>query len=144
MTKYYLRPTPNKHNKVNESFDDNELNKIIKSHGGLDPRSFNYDARSRANYDIKKAKPVKYLTQGQFVDLCTTFSLYKPIYEQILQCNDGGIIVLHDADINSVDYYYKVYGRNSNFEDSAKYPSAYKEDTMEERTAKRRLQRKGL
>jgi hypothetical protein len=96
--------------KINESFDNAELTKMITEHGGL--KSFKdvrgYDARGyESSYDLKTAVAQCYIPK-ELADYFSYFNVFEPMVDQILYCNDGGAIVISN-DYNRHDPEYPAY-----------------------------------
>lgn len=140
---------------VNESFDNNKLNALIADHDGL--KSFKsvhgYDARGHeVDYDLKTAVPVGYIP-ANCIEYFDFFNKFKPMVEQILYCNDGGIIVIserEDTILNrNQDPAYKEYNakmrkRNNAFRDKYDAPHYIYAGIDRTGTESRRKVRAGL
>lgn len=113
MTRYYLRPAQNKRNRINESFDDNRIQETIEKHGGL--RKSQHDARINASYDIKNSTFKEYIDENLWDEIRSSLDIDLPIREQILECNDGGVIVIGEGYGSGADYRDKIWKRNYKF-----------------------------
>ena len=84
---------------LNEDFNNDELTNMVREHGGLatgggyrstsDARAFNYTD------NIANMRPKGYIEPDQ-IEILDMFDWFEPIQEQVLWCNDGGIIVVKD------------------------------------------------
>lgn len=119
-------------NSINESFDDSNLSELIANHRGLKKYNVKYDdARyNELSYDLKKAVAVGYIPKDIVEEYLNMFSTVLPLNQQMLVCNDGGVIVIEQPNIFKVDYPDKEYdqkvrSRNDNFRNDygvEKYP----------------------
>ena len=114
-------------NTMNESFDDQELSKMVADHEGLISfkGKYNYsgvwDARqNEVGFDLKAARPAGYISK----DILTALEnehvdFWKPLKEQLLFCNDGGAIIIERPDepytMKDTPYEAKVRKRNDRF-----------------------------
>lgn len=91
---------------VNESFDNAELTKMIADHDGLKTfkEVYGYDARGyESSYDLKTAAAQCYIPE-ELANYFGYFNIFEPLVDQILYCNDGGIIVI-SKDHNKPSYW---------------------------------------
>ena len=119
-------------NSINESFDDSNLSELIANHRGLKKYNVKYDdARyNELSYDLKKAVAVGYIPKDIVEEYLNMFSTVLPLNQQMLVCNDGGVIVIEQPNIFKTDYPDKEYeqkvrSRNDNFRNDhgvEKYP----------------------
>lgn len=139
---------------VNESFDNSKLNALIADHDGLKSfkRAYGYDARGHeVDYDLKTAAPVGYIP-ADCVKYFDFFNQFKPMVEQILYCNDGGIIVIsesldalsRDQDPAYKEYNAKMRKRNDAFRDEYNEPHYKYAGIDRTATESRRKVRAGL
>ena len=86
---------------LKEDFSNTELTNLVREHGGLvstDELVGRYGARSYESWsNIANMRPVGYINpeEAHIIDMFNTF---KPINEQILYCNDGGVIVVEGTE----------------------------------------------
>lgn len=120
QNKYY------KSRRLNESFMDDELTKLVTDHDGLKkPEEYDPDARIYVNhFDIRYARPCGYIPKDIFEEYFTLLNSYDSLNEQLLMCNDGGAIVIakgFDEPRGNADTAYetpyqdKIHGRGNNY-----------------------------
>lgn len=115
-----------KSRRLNESFMDDELTKLVADHDGLKkPEEYDPDARIYVNhFDIRYARPCGYIPKDIFDEYFTLLNSYDSLNEQLLMCNDGGAIVIAkglneprgNADTAyETPYQDKIHGRGNNY-----------------------------
>lgn len=114
---------------INESFTDKMLSSMVAEHGGLKKLTHNYEPDARLhnnNFDIQYAKPTVYIPADIVRDYINGgINPFKPLCEQILMCNDGGIIVIEGSEDEpkakngswETPYMEKIHSRGNNFRD---------------------------
>lgn len=140
--------------KINESFDNTELTKMITDHDGL--KSFKEvrgnDARGyESSYDLKTAVAQCYIPKA-LANYFGYFNVFEPLVNQILYCNDGGIIVI-SKDYNRPSswndpeypaYEKKMRARNNAFREKYGEPHFRWTGVDKTGTTNRRMERHGL
>ena len=115
--------------KLNESFNDNKISNAINKHGGIDKRLRDFGAIHYADYDLKNAKYVGYLTP-ETVENIEEVSLRFKLRKDLIYTNDGGAIVVS----NTTSYNFtgkrnewqdKVSKRNKNWGEEEKNKEKY-------------------
>ena len=105
---------------IKESFEDDGLADMVKSHGGLAKNLAFHDARRYGmNHDIRYMKPVAYISEEEY-EVLNKLNWFNPINEQLLICNDGGAIVVEKGDEPMgngyrSEYQDKMYSRTKNY-----------------------------
>ena len=122
---------------INESFTDKALSSMVAEHGGLKKLTdkYEYDARLYNNsFDIQYAKPCVYIPKDVVSEyIIGGINPFKPLCEQILRCNDGGIIIIEQGEDEpkakngswEKPYMEKIHSRGNNFRDdngASQYP----------------------
>jgi hypothetical protein len=114
---------------LNESFNDNKISNAINQHGGIDKRLREFGAIHYADYDLKNAKYVGYLTP-ETVENIEEVSLRFKLRKDLIYTNDGGAIVVS----NTTSYNFtgkrnewedKVSKRNKNWGEEEKNKEKY-------------------
>ena len=139
---------------VNESFDNAELTKMIADHDGLKSfkQVYGYDARGyESSYDLKTAVAQCYIPE-ELANYFGYFNIFEPLVDQILYCNDGGIIVIskdHDRpsywnDPEYPAYEKKMRARNDAFREKYGEPHFRWAGIDRTGTTNRRKERHGI
>ena len=115
---------------LNESFNDNKISNAINDHNGIDKRRRRFGAIHYADYDLKNAKYVGYLTP-ETVENIEEVNLEFQLRKNLIYTNDGGAIVVSDtAKINLTnkrnEWEDKVSNRNKNWGEEEKNKEDYK------------------
>ena len=114
---------------LNESFNDNKISNAINQHGGIDKRLREFGAIHYADYDLKNAKYVGYLTP-ETVENIEEVSLRFKLRKDLIYTNDGGAIVVSNNIINFTnkrnEWEDKVSKRNKNWGEEEKNKEEYK------------------
>lgn len=117
---------------LNESFNDNRISNAINDHDGIDKRLREFGAIHYADYDLKTAKYVGYLTP-ETVENIDEVDLKFELRKYLIYTNDGGAIVVSNTakiDLANIgkrnEWEDKVSKRNANWGEEEKNKEDYK------------------